>query len=105
MQAMNMAVNGTPALPDVYKRQDVLEKTKKGTRNSGLRPDRGHIGHQAAKLMKRAKVTEARVDAALEQKSRLLRNLDTAAELTLRPLVHPTSILVECKDLSIARCV
>lgn len=81
---------------------DVLEKTKKGTRNSGLRPDRGHIGHQAAKLMKRAKVTEARVDAALEQKSRLLRNLDTADELTIRPLVHPKSILVECKDLSIA---
>ena len=29
------------------------EKTKKGTKNSGLRSDRGYIGHQAAKMMSR----------------------------------------------------
>lgn len=81
---------------------DALEKTKKGSRNSGLRPDRGYIGHQSAKLMKRAKVTEARVEAALEQKSTLLRNLDTAEDLTIRPLSHPKQLLVSCENLAVS---
>ena len=33
---------------------DEVEKTKKGTRIAGLRPDRGFIGHKAAKMMKRS---------------------------------------------------
>jgi len=42
-----------------------VEKTKKGTRNSGLRPDRGYIGHKSAKMMKRSKVIEARQARAM----------------------------------------
>ena len=46
-----------------------LEKTKYGSRNSGLRPDRGYIGHKSAKMMKRAKAMETRLEAAaVEQK-------------------------------------
>ena len=33
-----------------------VEKTKTGNKVSGLRPDRGYIGHQSAKMMKRSKV-------------------------------------------------
>ena len=45
-----------------------LEKTKKGTRSSGLRPDRGYIGHKSAKMMKRSKVLEDRRRSHIEEK-------------------------------------
>ncbi|MCL2010274.1 MAG: ATP-binding cassette domain-containing protein, partial [Synergistaceae bacterium] len=48
---------------------DKVESTKYGTRNSGLRPDRGYIGHKAAKMMKRSKNIEARLEAQIEEKS------------------------------------
>ena len=37
--------------------------------------DRGYIGHKSAKMMKRAKSSEARQQRALEEKSALLKNL------------------------------
>lgn len=49
---------------------DKVEKTKKGERVAGLRPDRGAIGHKAAKMMKRSKVLEKRQHMALEEKSK-----------------------------------
>ncbi len=80
---------------------DAVEKTKKGTRTAGLRPDRGAIGHKAAKMMKRAKSIEARFEAAAEEKEGLLRNIDTAAELKIHPLAHPKQTLVTCEKLSV----
>lgn len=49
---------------------DAAEKTKRGSRNSGLRPDRGFIGHKAAKMMRRSKAVEERRRSAAEEKSR-----------------------------------
>ena len=59
---------------------------EKFAKNSGLSPDRGYAGHKAAKLMKRAKVTEARRQAAAEERRALLRNVDEADALCVRPL-------------------
>ena len=59
---------------------------EKFAKNSGLRPDRGFAGHKAAKLMKRAKVTEARQQAAIEQRKGLLRNVEEADTLRVQPL-------------------
>lgn len=53
-----------------------VEKTKNGTRIGGLRPDKGKIGHKAAKMMKRAKNIEARRDSAISEKSKLLKDRD-----------------------------
>ena len=58
-------------------------------RNSGLLPDRGFVGHKAAKLMKRSKAAEDRRQQAVEAKSALLRNVEETDVLFLRPLVHP----------------
>lgn len=80
---------------------DAVEKSKKGNRIAGLRPDRGAIGHKAAKMMKRAKSIETRLEAAAEEKGKLLRNLDTAETLKIRPLIHPKQVLVSCEDLSV----
>ncbi len=80
---------------------DQVEKTKKGQRAAGLRPDRGHIGHKAAKMMKRAKVLENRQQKAIEEKSKLLKNIETMDELELRPLSYHTDRLLELQDISI----
>ncbi|NCB64188.1 MAG: ABC-F type ribosomal protection protein [Clostridia bacterium] len=81
---------------------DAVEKTKYATRDSGLRPDRGYIGHKAAKMMKRSKaVEERRLDAA-EEKSKLLKDLETAEELKIRPLIHPQGRLLEAADVAIS---
>lgn len=64
---------------------NTVERTKKGTKNSGLRPDRGFIGHKAAKMMKRSKALVERRQSAVEEKSELLRDLETAEALKLHP--------------------
>lgn len=78
---------------------DAIEKRKTGTRNSGLRPDRGYLGHQAAKMMQRAKNVETRREKALEEKSALLRNIDAQPALRLSPLRHHAARLVQAHDL------
>ncbi len=50
--------------------------------------DRGSVGHKAAKMMKRSKTIEARVERKLEETSALLKNLDVASDLKLWPLRH-----------------
>lgn len=79
---------------------DSVEKTKYNTRNSGIRPDRGYVGHKAAKMMKRSKVTEGRQQKAIEEKSGLLKNIETAEDLKIQPLRHPQNRLVTVCGLS-----
>ena len=80
---------------------DRTESTKYATKNAGLRPDRGYIGHKSAKLMQRAKAIEGRRQAAVEEKSKLLKNIESAEQLKLRPLLYHTSRLVTLSDVSI----
>ena len=80
---------------------DQVEKSKKGQRVAGLRPDRGFIGHKSAKMMKRAKVLENRQQQAIEEKSKLFKNIDTMDSLKLCPLVYHTDLLAELKDVSV----
>lgn len=80
---------------------DKTEATKRGTRNSGLRPDRGFIGHKAAKLMKRAKSIESRAEDAITEKSALLRNVEEAPPLRLSPLIHHSKRLIELQNVSL----
>ncbi len=80
---------------------DSVERTKNGQRVAGLRPDRGHIGHMAAKMMKRSKVTERRRQNAVEEKSRLLKNIEQADELFFQPLQYHADILAEAKAVCV----
>lgn len=81
---------------------DKVEQTKYGSKNSGLRPDRGFIGHKSAKMMKRAKGIEARQESAIREKSGLLKNVERTDSLKLTPLLHHSPRLAEGKDLSIS---
>ncbi len=78
-----------------------VEKSKHGTRNSGLRPDRGYIGHKAAKMMKRSKNMEVRKQSAIEEKSNLLKNIESASELKIHFLKHTPTRLLSLKGVSL----
>ncbi len=80
---------------------DRVEATKTGIRNSGLRPDRGYIGHKSAKMMQRSKSIEARREKALEEKASLLQNLERSEPLKLRPLTA-RSRLLDVRDLQLS---
>ena len=78
---------------------EAVEKTKFGQRNSGGKPDRGYIGHKAAKMMKRTKAAESRREKKIAEKSGLLQDVEEAKELKLVPLNHYARILAEAEDL------
>ncbi|MDR2932162.1 MAG: ATP-binding cassette domain-containing protein, partial [Oscillospiraceae bacterium] len=77
---------------------DKLEGTKIGTHA----PDRGAIGHKAAKMMKRAKSLESRQNTAIEEKSKLLRNIELSDTLKLSPLRYHAGVLAQLCDVGIA---
>lgn len=63
--------------------------------------DKGYIGHKAAKMMKRSKAIEQRQQAAIEERSRLLKNIETADSLKITQLPYHKNQLAELKDVSI----
>ncbi|MCL2220406.1 MAG: Lsa family ABC-F type ribosomal protection protein [Chitinispirillia bacterium] len=73
---------------------DDVEKTKYDTRNSGLRVDRGFVGHKSAKMMKRSKSIEMRQNDLIDEKSSLLKNIEEAESLKIHPLEYHNSRLV-----------
>lgn len=79
---------------------DKIEKTKNGVRVSGIKPDKGHIGHQAAKMMKKSKNLENRQTRAIEEKESLLKDIDTKENLLLHTLNHHKNPIITVCDLS-----
>lgn len=78
-----------------------VEETKYATKNSGLRPDRGYIGHKSAKMMKQSKVAQKRKEDKIEDKKGLLKNIDRVDSLTIKPFEYEKDILIQASDLSI----
>ncbi|MDR2670705.1 MAG: ABC-F type ribosomal protection protein [Oscillospiraceae bacterium] len=76
---------------------DRVEASKIG----GHAADRGHIGHQSAKMMKRAKATQHRRETAAAEKANLLHNLESSAPLALHPLTHHAPRLLDAEALRI----
>ncbi len=63
--------------------------------------DKGYVGHKAAKMMKRAKSIEARQNQAIQEKSGLLKNMETAEELKILPLSYHTGTLVSFLETAV----
>ncbi|TBL78925.1 Lsa family ABC-F type ribosomal protection protein [Paenibacillus thalictri] len=78
-----------------------VEKTKNGTRNSGSKVDKGYVGHKAAKMMKRSKSIEQRQHNAIEETSKLLKNIETSESLKIAQLAYHKKQLVELEHVSI----
>lgn len=82
---------------------DKVEAGKTGidpVKRGAPRPDRGHIGHQAAKMMQRAKAIEGRRQAAVDEKRGLLQEVEETGRLKLTPLAHPKQVLVRAAHLN-----
>jgi lincosamide and streptogramin A transport system ATP-binding/permease protein len=78
-----------------------VEKTKNGTRNSGSKVDKGYVGHKAAKMMKRSKAIEQRQQSAMEEKSKLLKNIENHDSLKISQLAYHKNQLAELDHVSI----
>ena len=79
---------------------DKIENTKNGVKVSGVKPDKGHIGHQSAKMMKKSKNLENRQNKAIEKKQNLLKDIDTKESLLLHSLQHHKDTLIAVNNLS-----
>ncbi|MBQ6392453.1 MAG: ABC-F family ATP-binding cassette domain-containing protein, partial [Eubacterium sp.] len=79
---------------------DKIEKTKNGVKVSGIKPDKGHIGHQSAKMMQKSKNLENRQIRAIEEKQSLLKDIDTKESLLLHTLHHHKNPLITVSGLS-----
>lgn len=80
---------------------DKVEKTKLATKNSGIKPDRGYIGHKAEKMMKRSKAIEARRQSAIEDKAGLLKNMESSEKLKISQLNFHADRLIEMENVAI----
>ena len=78
-----------------------VERTKNKDSAEGF-IDKGYIGHQAAKMMKRSISAEKRKEKALEEKSQLLKNLEVVEDLKIRPLKNRNGRLIEAHNLAIS---
>ncbi len=80
---------------------DKVEKSKYNTTNSGSSIDRGYVGHQAAKMMKKSKVMEKRIEKAIDEKSTLLNNIDRNDALKMTPIQSKQTPIVVADNLQI----
>lgn len=85
---------------------DSVESTKIGTKGNVSRieinkADRAYIGEKSRRMQQRRKNLEHRQQSAIEEKSGLLKNIETAEDLKLFPLRHHKDILVSARDLTV----
>ena len=73
---------------------DNVEASKKGAH------DKGYVGHMAAKMNKRAKVIEARRQNEIEEKSKLLKNVENESTLSVAPLIYRSERLASFVDVT-----
>lgn len=76
---------------------DSVEKSKIG----GHSPDRGYIGHKAAKMMKRAKSIESRKEKFIDEKKKLLKNIEKYDSLKVIPMDYHKNTLINIDSLSV----
>ena len=78
---------------------DAVEKTKFGSKNSGVKVDRGYVGHKSAKMMQRAKSINKRIDRAIEDKASLMKDLEKSEKLKIVSNDSRAGTLLRFKDV------
>lgn len=76
---------------------DRIEATKIG----GHVYDRGAVGAQSARMMKKAKAVENRIQRNIDEKQGLLKNVEAAGALKLHPLPYHKQVLIEAIDVQV----
>lgn len=77
-------------------------EASKNIRVSGIKPDKGYVGHKAAKMMQRCKNVERRQNKAIEEKKGLLKNIEMIEKLKLSPLKYSKKCLCHLENVKIA---
>ena len=80
---------------------DKVEKSKYNAPND-IFVDKGYIGHKAAKMMKRSILAQNRKEKAIEEKSKLLKNLEVVEDLKIKPLKNRSGHLIEVHNIEIS---
>ena len=89
------------AAQNTAKWSNSIEKTKYNTTNSGSSIDKGYVGHKSAKMMQASKNIENRQKNAIQEKTQLLKNIDRADSLTIKPIEFNKNTLIYANDLQI----
>lgn len=77
---------------------DKVEKSKIGDHVY----DRGAVGHKAAKMMKRAKSIERRKENSLDEKKKLLKNIEKFDSLKIIPMDYHKNTLINIDGLNLS---
>lgn len=83
---------------------DKKEEKKSKKSYGGRAPamiDKGFVGAKAAKMMKRSKNLEARQNSALEEKTKLLKNIELSESLKIKPEEYHSNRMVTLDKVSI----
>ena len=89
------------AAKNTAKWSNEAEKGKSRKYNSDPFIDTGYIGHKAAKIMKSSKVLEQRIEKAIDDKTKLLKNVDRNDSLKLIPITSNKNPFVWASNLQI----
>lgn len=87
----------TKAAQDTKQWSNSVEQTKWG----GQVLDKGYVGHMSAKMMKRSKVIQNRVQDKIQEKTQLLKEVEQVREITIKPLPYSKSTYLVCNKLQI----
>lgn len=83
---------------------DKVEKTKIGIKSEKVEKSidrRAYVGEKSRRMQMRRKNLERRQNVEIEEKSKLLKNLETVEDLKLFPLTHYKEKLVIMEDVSL----
>lgn len=83
---------------------DKKEEKKSKKSYGGRAPamiDKGFVGAKATKMMKRSKNLEARQNSALEEKTKLLKNIELSESLKIKPEEYHSNRMVTLDKISI----
>ena len=67
----------------------------------GCKGDKGYLGAQAARMMKRSKATEQRGEKAIAEKEKLLKNIEKKEDLKVHPLRFHALQLLSLSDIGV----
>lgn len=92
----------TKAMQRTSQWSDKVEKSKNGTLISGVKADKGRIGHKSAKMMKRSKAAQRRIEREIENKSGLLENIESMESLNITSREYFKNRLLSINHVSIS---
>ena len=95
---LEQTVREKAAWADKSEREKIGSGPKKNEMNAGRRP---YLGEKSRKANQRAKAIAGRQEAAIEEKSRLLKDIEKADSLRLPCLEYRAELLAELRDVTV----